>query len=91
MAAVRAKDSFTGPVAELGFAPVVPAGTVLDETDPIVRAFPALFEPVEEAIARMGTSVEQATANPSELRDKEIPVPKGRRPRARKAPAEKRA
>lgn len=80
MAIKRCKMSFA---VQVGGAPrVVPAGTLVEDGDPILQGREAYFEDVETYVSdREASRVEQATAAPGEQRTV--------RPVARKAPAKK--
>ncbi|MFD3532042.1 hypothetical protein [Streptomyces sp. NPDC058664] len=66
MAIKRAKSSF---VAYIDGAPrLVNAGDLIDDSDPVVTGREALFGSIEDHVAGMGRSVEQATAGPGERR-----------------------
>lgn len=71
----RARTSFVTPVSKKH--PVkraVGLGNIVTDKDWLVKEYPDLFEATDEYIER----VEQATANPGELRDAVITKPKSR-------------
>lgn len=66
MATLRCKEPFSCDVD--GVPRTVPAGTLLDSDDPIVKGREKLFEPVDAFMERRAPRVEQATAEPGEKR-----------------------
>lgn len=74
MAIKRCKSSFA---VQIGGAPrVVPAGALLDESDPVIKGREAYFEDVETYVSDRAPKVEQATAEPGERRSVTRPARK---------------
>lgn len=74
MATLRCREPFAADMD--GVQRVVPAGTLLDSSDPIVKGRENLFEPVDTFMARQSPDVEQATAAPGEKRSVGRPAKK---------------
>jgi len=66
MATLRCKEPFAADVD--GIPRVVPAGTLIDSSDPIVKGRDHLFEPIDVFMSSKAPQVEQATAGPGEKR-----------------------
>ncbi|ASU81509.1 hypothetical protein CDO52_00755 [Nocardiopsis gilva YIM 90087] len=62
----RCKEAFATQVA--GVKRVVPAGELVEDTDPVFKGRERLFEPVGDYVSRRGSGVERATAEPGEKR-----------------------
>lgn len=66
MATLRCKDSFAAFVK--GVPRVVSGGQLVDSSDPVVKGREKYFEAVDAFMERRRPQVEQATAEPGEVR-----------------------
>lgn len=85
VAIYRCKEPFRTTVN--GAKRVVPAGELVEDTDPVFKGREHLFESVDTYVTRRDTRVERATAEPGEKRSVGRPVAKKTAAPAKKAAA----